>query len=146
MKGAIERGYLAAQPLSSLFARRAPAVRDLGLAIVVVAIADYCGRDEEMHLDAARFLFPETEAVRRHYAWAVAIQDKVNAAWLREELDRARPAWDAERTRVRRKGDDKRIRLGDRELQNWDSSAAGAAVEPAHAAGVAGAYASAPSI
>jgi hypothetical protein len=146
MKGAIERGYLAAQPLSSLFARAAPPVRDLGLAIVVVAIADYCGRDEELHRDAAHFLFPKTEAARRHYAWAVAIQDKVNAAWLREELDRARPAWDAEREASKRKDYEKRIRLGNEQLQDWHSSAAGAPVQPAHAAGVAGTYAAAPGV
>lgn len=82
----------AAVPVPSL-ARK----RDLGGAILLAAIDDYRSMDEEVHLDAKRFLYPQTADWRDQYEWAVGLTEGVNAAWLRDALDRLKPRWDADR-------------------------------------------------
>jgi hypothetical protein len=71
--------------------------RNLGVAIVMAAIEDYCGLDEERHTHAKQFLYPQTAEWRDHYDWVVAIAEGVDAAWLRDGLDRFKHGWDAER-------------------------------------------------
>src|ERR1700761_8376705 len=145
MKSALEHGYIPADRLNSLYTKNNAPVRDLGLAILVVAIADYRGGDEQLHRDAARFLYPQTATRRRHYEWAVDMQNKVTAEWLRGHLDRARPEWDAQRMFVakpaargqRRKSHEERVRLDDWKLHNWHKVAAGVVGKPAHTEGVA---------
>ena len=73
--------------------------RDLGGAILLAAIDDYRSTNEEVHRDAQQFLYPQTEEWRNHYDWAVGLAGGVNAAWMRDALDRLRPQWDAERDR-----------------------------------------------
>ena len=53
MRSRMESGNLGAYPLSSLYERKGPPVRSLGLAIVVAAITDYRGSDKEARRDAA---------------------------------------------------------------------------------------------
>jgi hypothetical protein len=71
--------------------------RQLGGAILMAAIADYRSSDELAHQDAAQFLYPQTRACKAHYDWVVAMTDGVDAAWLRDALDRSRFKWDAQR-------------------------------------------------
>jgi hypothetical protein len=71
--------------------------RNLGCSILVTAIEDYMGLDEQAHASAAKFLFPSTAAYQEHYDWVVSMADGVNRIWLRGALDRARAAWDKER-------------------------------------------------
>lgn len=148
MRFGIEFGNVAAYPLSSLSAQKGPPVRSLGLAIVVAAITDYRGLDKDAHRDAARFLFPETEEAWERYDWALAMQHEVNAEWLREALDQARPKWNKERKaaarELRRKAYEKRVRLDGRKLHNRGTGTAGTATEPAYAPGTAGANEAAP--
>jgi hypothetical protein len=71
--------------------------RNLGGAIVLAAIGDYRGMDEQAHNDAALFLYPKTDKQRKHYDWAVALAAEVNPAWLRDALDRFKTKWDWQR-------------------------------------------------
>jgi hypothetical protein len=144
----MESGNLGAYPLSSLYERKGPPVRSLGLAIVVAAITDYRGSDKEARRDAASFLYPETEEAWQHYDWAVAMQHEVNAEWLREALDQARPKWKEERKAaaraLRRKANEKRVRLDGRKLHDQHTGTACTATKPAYAPGAAGTNEAAP--
>jgi hypothetical protein len=71
--------------------------RSLGGAIFLVAIADYCSPDEQEHNGAEQFLYPQTREWQEHYAWAVALAEGLNPAWLRDALDRFRGKWDETR-------------------------------------------------
>jgi hypothetical protein len=71
--------------------------RNLGGAIVLAAIGDYRGMDEQAHNDAALFLYPKTDEQQQHYDWAVALAAEVNPAWLRDALDRFKTKWDWQR-------------------------------------------------
>lgn len=73
------------------------AKRNLGCGILVAAVEDYLGLDEQAHASAARFLFPSEPEYREHYDWVVSMATGVNAAWLREALDQARMVWDQRR-------------------------------------------------
>jgi hypothetical protein len=75
-----------------------PQDHNLGFAIFVVAIEDYCSRDEEVHADARDFLFPPTAEWRDQFDWAVSLAEGLNPRWLRYELDRCRCSWDEQRT------------------------------------------------
>ncbi|HEY4045551.1 MAG TPA: hypothetical protein VGM27_01690 [Acidobacteriaceae bacterium] len=72
--------------------------RNLGCAILVAAIEDYQGLEEQPHASAALFLFPSTPEYNEHYDWVLSMANGVDRAWLREALDRARKTWDRERT------------------------------------------------
>jgi len=72
--------------------------RNLGDAILLFAIGDYCSVDEETHHDAEQFLYPQTTEWLERYEWAVALSDGLNAAWLRETLDRFKGQWDEQRS------------------------------------------------
>jgi hypothetical protein len=71
--------------------------RSLGFAIFVVAAADYCSIDEEVHADARDFLFPRTADWQNQFDWAVSLADGLNSGWLRDALDRYRISWDRQR-------------------------------------------------
>jgi hypothetical protein len=71
--------------------------RNLGSAILLVAVQDYRGMDEERHKDAEWFLYPGTRASRAHLNWVVSLDDGLNPIWLRELLDRSRAKWDWQR-------------------------------------------------
>lgn len=71
--------------------------RNLGCAILVAAIEDYLSLDEQVHANAAQFLYPTDPAYQEHYDWVVAMAAGVNRAWLRDALDRAKAKWDSER-------------------------------------------------
>ena len=71
--------------------------RSLGVAIFLFAIADYCSLDEQEHKTAEQFLYPQTREWQEHYAWAVALAEGLNPAWLRDALDRFRAEWDGKR-------------------------------------------------
>jgi len=71
--------------------------RSLGRAIFLAAIADYCSIEEQEHKSAERFLYPQTQKWQEHYDWAVALAEGVNAAWLRDALDRFKARWDWQR-------------------------------------------------
>ncbi len=71
--------------------------RNLGVAILLVAIKDYCCLDREIHEDAAQFLFPVEREQQAHYDWALSFATGLNPEWLRETLDRKRGQWDAQR-------------------------------------------------
>ncbi len=74
-----------------------PRMRNLGSAILLAAVQDYRCMDEEMHKHAEEFLFPQTADMQAHYDWVVAMDDGLNAAWLRDLLDRSRNKWDWQR-------------------------------------------------
>jgi hypothetical protein len=74
-----------------------PKKRNLGGAIVLAAIGDYCCMDEQAHKDAEAFLYPKTSEQQEHYDWAVALADGVNPEWLRNALDRFKAKWDWQR-------------------------------------------------
>jgi hypothetical protein len=74
-----------------------PRKRNLGGAIVLAAIEDYRGKDEQAHKDAEKFLYPQTPERQEHYDWAVALVEGVNPAWLRDALDRFKAKWDWQR-------------------------------------------------
>ena len=82
--------------------RTDPRVRTLGCAIFWAAIMDYRSLDQEAHEDAGKFLYPLTPEWQGQYEWALALTDGVNAAWLRDSLDRFKGVWD--RQRCSRKG------------------------------------------
>jgi hypothetical protein len=81
----------------ALYESATPPVRNLGDAILLAAIDDYRSRDEEAHEDARRFLYPQTAEWQEQYEWAVALAVGLNAAWLRDALDRVRAKWDLQR-------------------------------------------------
>jgi hypothetical protein len=90
-----------------------PQDHDLGFAIFVVAIEDYCSPDEEIHADARDFLFPPTAEWRNHFDWAVSLADGLNPGWLRSSLDRFRSSWDEQRAiRSARKPRRHRLQIG----------------------------------
>ena len=74
-----------------------PRTRNLGAAILLAAVQDYRGMDEERHKDAERFLYPQTLESQDHYDWVVSLADGLNPAWLRDSLDRTRSKWDWQR-------------------------------------------------
>jgi hypothetical protein len=71
--------------------------RNMGCAILIAAIEDYRGTDDQAHKSAALFLYPATAPYQDHYEWVVSMAAGVNAAWLRDALDGTRCQWDAER-------------------------------------------------
>ena len=73
------------------------ATRNLGAAVLLAAIHDYCSSDAEIYRSAARFLYPATDQERKHLDWAVRMADDLNPAWFRDVLDRKRLDWDARR-------------------------------------------------
>jgi hypothetical protein len=70
---------------------------NLGAAILLAALQDYRSTDEDLHKDAERFLYPQTQESQDHYDWAVSLADGLNPAWLRDSLDRSRSKWDWQR-------------------------------------------------
>jgi hypothetical protein len=70
---------------------------NLGGAILLAAIKDYRGAEEKDHEDAQQFLYPETADWLERYEWVVAVAVGVNAAWLRDALDRSKAGWDMQR-------------------------------------------------
>ena len=70
---------------------------NLGAAILLFALRDYRSTDEDLHKDAERFLYPQTQESQDHYDWVVSLADGLNAAWLRDSLDRSRSKWDWQR-------------------------------------------------
>ncbi len=82
--------------------RTQPRMRNLGTAMFWFAILDYRSLDQEAHEDAEKFLYPLTPEWQGQYEWALALTEGVNAAWLRDSLDRCKSAWD--RQRCSRKG------------------------------------------
>ncbi len=90
-----------------------PRTRNLGAAILLAAVQDYRGMDEERHQDAERFLYPQTLDSQDHYDWVVSLADGLNPAWLRDSLDRSRSKWDWQRGgRILATG--RRRRIGER--------------------------------
>ena len=90
-----------------------PQDHNLGFAIFVVAIEDYCSLDEETHANARDFLFPATPDWLNHFVWAVSLADGLNPGWLRSSLDRFRPSWDEQRAiRSARKSRRQRLHNG----------------------------------
>lgn len=75
-----------------------PMQRNLGSAILLAAIEDYRSLREEKHQSAERFLYPQTPEWQEQYDWAVALAEGLNAAWLRDTLDRCREKWDGQRS------------------------------------------------
>jgi hypothetical protein len=87
--------------------------RNLGFAIFLVAIEDYCSPDEEIHEDARNFLYPPTAEWQDQFDWAVSLADELNPDWLRDVLDRCRWSWDQRRAeRLARKSRRHRLRMG----------------------------------
>ena len=74
-----------------------PRMRNLGSAIFLAAVADYCSLDQEAHDHAELFLYPQTQDWQDHYDWAVALLEGLNPEWLRESLDQSRLKWDEQR-------------------------------------------------
>jgi hypothetical protein len=79
-----------------------PRMRNLGSAIVWVAIVDYRSLNQEVHEDAEKFLYPQTAEWQSQYDWVVTLDEGLNPAWLRDALNRSRSKWD--RQRALRKG------------------------------------------
>jgi hypothetical protein len=77
--------------------RATPRTRNLGAAILLSAVQDYRSLDEDIHKDAERFLYPQTQQFQEHYDWVVSLADELNPAWLRDALDRSRKKWDWQR-------------------------------------------------
>ncbi len=80
-----------------------PFKRNLGSAILEIAINDYRNPRLEVHSHARDFLFPQTEEARNHFGWVVALAPGVDEGWLRDMLDSRRARWDAQRERLRRR-------------------------------------------
>lgn len=74
-----------------------PRTRNLGAAILLAAVQDYRSLNEDVHKDAERFLYPQTQESQEHYDWVVSMADGLNPAWLRDSLDRSRSKWDWQR-------------------------------------------------
>ena len=72
-------------------------MRNLGAAILLSAVQDYRSLDEEIHKDAERFLYPQTQQYQDQYDWVVSQADGLNPAWLRDALDQSRKKWDWQR-------------------------------------------------
>ena len=70
---------------------------NLGAAILLAAVLDYRSLNEDVHRDAERFLYPQTQASQDHYDWVVSMADGLNPTWLRDSLDRSRSKWDWQR-------------------------------------------------
>ncbi len=75
-----------------------PRTRNLGAGILLAAVQDYRSLDEDVHRDAERFLYPQTQDYQQHYDWVVSLADGLNPAWLRDSLDRCRRKWDWQRS------------------------------------------------
>ena len=75
-----------------------PRTRNLGAGILLAAVQDYRSLDEDVHRDAERFLYPQTQDYQQHYDWVVSLADGLNPAWLRDSLDRSRSKWDWQRS------------------------------------------------
>jgi hypothetical protein len=88
--------------------RTQPCTRSLGGAIFWLAILDYRRLDQAIHEDAEKFLYPLTPEWQGQYEWALALTEGVNAAWLRDALDRFKGAWDRQRCSRKRRGHEKR--------------------------------------
>jgi hypothetical protein len=87
-----------------------PRIRNLGSAILLLAVQDYRSLDEERHKDAERFLYPLTAELQAHYDWVVSLDDGLNPVWLRELLDRSKDKWDWQRSaRIHATGKGRRI-------------------------------------
>ena len=71
--------------------------RTLGCAILVAAIHDYIGSDDNAHRTAECFLYPKSQEYRQHYDWVVSMASGVDPQWLRCSLDRSKPKWDHKR-------------------------------------------------
>jgi hypothetical protein len=71
--------------------------RTLGCAILVAAIHDYVGSDDNAHRTAECFLYPKSQEYRQHYDWVVSMAPGVDPQWLRSSLDRSKPKWDQKR-------------------------------------------------
>jgi hypothetical protein len=71
--------------------------RNLGGAILLVAIEDYCNPDEEIHETARKFLYPTRANWQDHFFWAVSLAEGLDPGWLRDALDRSRQTWDEQR-------------------------------------------------
>jgi hypothetical protein len=85
---------------------------NLGGAIFLMAINDYCSTDAEIHEDARSFLFPTTADWQEAFDWATSLIDELNAGWLREALNRSRFSWDVKRAdRLTRRSRRKKPRL-----------------------------------
>ena len=70
---------------------------NLGAAILLAAVLDYRSLNEDVHKDAERFLYPQTQASQDHYDWVVSMADGLNPTWLRDSLDRSKSKWDWQR-------------------------------------------------
>lgn len=89
----------------TMFPPATPQQRNLGGAIFLVAIEDYRHTDEQIHQNAADFLYPRTAEWQAHFHWAVSLTEGLDEQWLREELDHARGKWDQQRrVRLRQQG------------------------------------------
>ena len=71
--------------------------RNLGLAILLAAIADYRCATPKLHDGAEAFLYPRTAEDRAQFEWVMGMLPSVNAAWLRQSLDCYRIKWDGQR-------------------------------------------------
>jgi hypothetical protein len=72
----------------------------LAASILWSAVVDYRSTDRPRHLDAKRFLYPTEQAYREHLEMICLLADYWPMARLRQNLDRLRPIWNAERKRV----------------------------------------------
>jgi hypothetical protein len=131
--------------LSAGLAYRPPAARErnLGEAILLVAIADYRGLDDDDHEDAKAFLYPRTPVWQDHFDWVVGVTEGLNPAWLRDMLDRFQWRWNRERRRrkVRHENKTKKTSLARGKSNGHDvakdSRVDGIAVQAARTAGEA---------
>jgi hypothetical protein len=92
-----------AYPVGGIDQPPTPFNRNLGSAILEVAINDYRNPRPVVHCDARDFLFPQTAEAVEHFHWVAAVAVGVDEHWLREKLDRQRDRWDAQRERLRRR-------------------------------------------
>jgi hypothetical protein len=83
--------------ISPTYQPATPRMRNLGAAILLSAVQDYRSLDEEIHKDAERFLYPQTQQYQDQYDWVVSVADGLNPAWLRDALDQSRKKWDWQR-------------------------------------------------
>ena len=73
--------------------------RNLGGALMLSAIEDYRGVNQEAHLEAQRLLYPRNQVWQNHFDWMVSMTEGIDKCWLRDALDRERDKWDGERLR-----------------------------------------------
>jgi hypothetical protein len=83
--------------ISPAYQPATPRMRNLGAAILLAAVQDYRSLDEDIHKDAERFLYPQTQPFQDRYDWVVSLADGLNTAWLRDSLDQSRSEWDWQR-------------------------------------------------